>query len=56
MENSFLNRLLRLKQKIRKAEYLFERRSGLVQLIAISKAQSLETIRFGNGCEVACFR
>lgn len=45
MKNTIFSRILQLRQRIRNAEYRYGRKPGSVQLIAISKAQNLESIK-----------
>lgn len=45
MKNSIFSRILQLRQRIRNAEYHYGRKPGSVQLIAISKAQNIESIK-----------
>ena len=45
MKNSIFNKISKLRQRVRNVEYRYGRKPGSVQLIAISKAQNLESIK-----------
>lgn len=45
MKNTIFSKILQLKQRISNAEYYFGRKPGSVQLVAMSKAQTLESVK-----------